>query len=131
MYLYLSSANIYSFSLNKIGEDGEIAGEDLSIYQKNKIDVENEIQKKVHPNNFLIARMPSIWGIETYNKSFMFDLLDSYKKNLVLDSAINDEFIFSYIHIKNALEILYGLLKNSSGIFNIATEDWASRKDLN
>lgn len=130
MYLYLSSTNIYSISSNKIGENGEISNEKLSIYQKNKIEVEYEIQKKVHPNNFLIARMPSIWGMEIYSKSFMFDLLDSYKKNIVLDSAINDDLIFSYIHIQNALEILYGLLKNSSGIFNISTENWGSRKDL-
>ena len=130
MYLYLSSTNIYSISSNRIGEDGEISSEKLSIYQKNKINVENQIQKRMHPHNFLIARMPSIWGIEIYNKSFMFDLLNSYKKNIVLDSALNDELIFSYIHIKNALEILYGLLKNSSGIFNIVTENWASRKDL-
>tara|TARA_B100001027_G_C16255279_1_gene326559 strand:- start:1011 stop:1772 length:762 start_codon:yes stop_codon:yes gene_type:complete len=130
MYLYLSSTNIYSISSNKIDEDGEIASEQLSIYQKNKIKVENEIQKKIHPNNYLIARMPSIWGMEIYNKSFMFDLINSYKKNIVLDSAMNDELIFSYINIQNAVEILCGLFKNSSGIFNIVTEDWASRKDL-
>ena len=96
MYLYLSSTNIYSISSNRIGEDGEISSEKLSIYQKNKINVENQIQKRMHPHNFLIARMPSIWGIEIYNKSFMFDLLNDLLDD-VLSHLQNHSSNYSYM----------------------------------
>ena len=49
-------------------------------------------------------------------------------KNFIIKPSINDEFIFSYIHIQNAINFVCPLYKE---FFNfLISEDWASRKDL-
>ena len=61
----------------------------------------------------------------------MGDLVNSYKSKKVLNPRLGDDDIISFIHIKNAAEILFNLYLNDYyGIKNITTQEWASRKDL-
>ena len=130
-YVYLSSSNVYKDSIDEINEDGELAEFDQFNYEQNKILVERYLIEKLNIQNLLILRMPTLWHLEMNNGSFMGDLLSSFKNKEELKPRLGDERIISYIHIKNAAEILFNLyLNNYYGINNVSTEEWSSRQNL-
>lgn len=130
-YIYISSSNIYSKSSFEIDEDSKLTNQKEFSYEKNKLEVEDFLTRKFPLQNLLITRLPSVWHFEMKNGSFMGDLVNSYKSKKVLNPRLGDDDIISFIHIKNAAEILFNLYLNDYyGIKNITTQEWASRKDL-
>lgn len=130
-YIYISSCNLYKETKYKISEDNGFNDFSELSYEKSKILTEKSLINNLNNDNFLIARTPSLWFENMTKGSFMGDLINSYKSKKNLIPRNNDEKIISFIHIYNASEILYSLVKNEcKGIYNITTNEWSSREEL-
>ena len=127
-YIFLSSANLYENSLNKIIEDDPIIEKNLSEYLKLKKNSENILNQSNIPLS--ICRIPNIWGHDT-NDSFFHDLLRAFHSNSHINYRDGDENIISYINIYDLCKLLLAIIKNRIyGLINISTESYDSRYNL-
>ena len=99
----------------------------LNVYGKTKAIAEDEIIEK--NNEALIIRTNFFgWGT-SYRRSFSDFIID----NLTLNNKVHlyDDIYYTPIHINNLIDLIYKLIdSNSSGIFNIVTDDRISKYEF-
>jgi nucleoside-diphosphate-sugar epimerase len=116
----LSTRRVYGKLNQFAASENTFLGPD-TIYGVNKLNAENIVKKYSH--DFLILRLPNVYGFEYFEKrnSFFKIMLTSIKKDnkIFIDTSLNTRRDFFFI--EDFVRVVGLLLKNNiNGIFNIS-----------
>lgn len=100
-----------------------------SYYAKSKMTAEYLVQLHL-PKHHLIIRLSNLYG-ETQQKGLFWYLIQSYKKGKLIISDNDGTLFRNFIHGEDAATIITALLlKHCKGIYNVASPEYYSIRDL-
>lgn len=106
--IYLSSIDVYDFQATNPWTESSLRAE-KDFYSSYKIQCENEILDNA--NNFVILRLPVVWGTFVDRLSFIETMIvDAVYRNFVLVPIDSDQLFRSLLHVESLGQLLIQVL---------------------
>jgi len=123
--IFLSSDNVFNGQRGNYSEEDET--NPCAVYGTHKKIIEDFLLKS--GENFLIARLSKIFGLEQGDKTLLTSWLEKLRKNEEIVCATDQKLSFTYINdLTDILDVM--IEKNLRGCYNTASPESFSRYEL-